>query len=324
MTSQDWFSKDFYATLGVPKDADQATIKKAYRKLARDLHPDRHPGDKAAETRFKDVGEAYAVLGDEKQRTQYDAVRTMGGGGPRFTAGGPGGGGGFEDVMGGMFGGGQPRGGFSGGGFPGGGGGGGFEDMLGNLFGGGFRQGPSQGSDVAAATEVSFRQAAEGATVKLSLDGRTVTTRLPVGVKNGQKIRIRGKGRPGAGGGPAGDLLLTVHVAKHPVFTYEGLNLRVNLPVSIDEAVLGATVEVPTLDGSHVRVKVPAGTQSGRTLRVKGRGLTGKSSTGDLLATVQIAVPHKLSKAAKEALQTFALETAKDDPREQLYKDARV
>lgn len=320
MTSQDWFSKDFYATLGVPKDTDQATIKKAYRKLARDLHPDRHPDDKAAETRFKDVGEAYAVLGDEKQRKQYDAVRTMGGGGPRFTAGGPGGAGGFEDVMGGMFGGGQPR----GGGFTGGGGGGGFEDMLGNLFGGGFRQGPTQGSDVAAATEVSFRQAAEGATVKLSLDGRAVTTRLPAGVKNGQKIRIRGKGRPGAGGGPAGDLLLTVHVAKHPVFTYEGLNLRVNLPVSIDEAVLGATVEVPTLDGSQVRVKVPAGTQSGRTLRVKGRGLTGKSGTGDLLATVQIAVPGKLSKAAKEALQTFALETAKDDPREQLYKDARV
>jgi molecular chaperone DnaJ len=324
VTSQDWFSKDFYATLGVPKDADQAAIKKAYRRLARDLHPDRHPGDTKAETRFKDVGEAYAVLSDEKQRQQYDAVRTMGGGGPRFQAGGPGGGGGgFEDVMGGMFGGGGRGGGFPGGG-RGGGRGGGFEDMLGDIFGGGFRQGPTQGSDVAAATEVSFRQAAEGATVHLSLDGRKISTRLPVGVKNGQKIRIRGKGRPGAGGGPAGDLLLTVHVSKHPVFTYEGVHLRVTLPVSIDEAVLGATVEVPTLDGSRVRVKVPAGTQSGRTLRVKGRGLTGKSSTGDLLATVQIAVPSKLSKAAKEALQTFALETAKDDPREELYKGAKT
>ncbi|MEX0913883.1 MAG: DnaJ C-terminal domain-containing protein, partial [Demequina sp.] len=252
----------------------------------------------------------------------YDAVRTIGGGGPRFQAGGPGGGGGFEDVMGGMFGGGAPR----GGGFPGGGrgGGGGFEDILGGIFGGGFRQGPTQGSDVAAATEVTFRQAAEGATVHLSLDGRKVSTRLPVGVKNGQKIRIRGKGRPGAGGGPAGDLLLTVHVAKHPAFTYEGLNLRVNLPVSIDEAVLGATVEVPTLDGSTVRVKVPASTQSGRTLRVKGRGLVGKSGTGDLLVTVQIVVPSKLSKAAKQALQTFALETAKDDPRAALHKAAQT
>lgn len=321
MTSQDWFSKDFYATLGVPKDADETTIKKAYRKLAKDLHPDRHPGDAAAEKRFKEVGEAYGVLSDKQQRQQYDAVRTMGGGGARFRSGGAGGAG-FEDVMGGVFGGGFPGGGRGGQGFPGGGAG--FEDLLGNLFGGGGRQGPTKGSDVAAATEVSFRQAAEGATLQLSLDGRTVSTRLPVGVKNGQKIRIRGKGRPGAGGGPAGDLLLTVHVGKHPVFTYEGMNLKVKVPVRFVEAVEGASVDVPTLDGSTVRVKVPAGTQSGKTLRVKGRGLVGKSGTGDLLVTIEIAVPSKLSKAAKKALEAFAVETADEDPREDLYTQARM
>ncbi len=318
MTSQDWFSKDFYKTLGVPKDADQDQIKKAYRKLARDLHPDRNPGDSTSEQRFKEVGEAYAVLSDEQQRGQYDAVRAMGGGGPRFQAGGPGGAG-FEDVFSGMF----------GGGAGGGGGGGtqyraqGFEDMLGNIFGGGgFQRGPQKGTDVAATTEVSFRQAAEGETITLRTTTGTITTRLPVGVRDGQKIRLRGKGRPGTNGGPAGDLLLTVRVAKHPVFSTEGKNLRVVVPVSFDEAALGAQVEVPTLDGSRVKVKIPSGTPSGKTLRVKGRGLNAKDGTGDLLATVEVAVPSKLSRKAKESLQAFALETAKDDPRKDLYTDA--
>lgn len=313
MTSQDWISKDFYAALGVPKDADQDQIKKAYRKLARDLHPDRNPGDTASENRFKEVGEAYNVLSDAKQRQQYDAVRAMGGGGPRFQAGGPGGAG-FEDVFSGMF---------------NGGGGGqqyraqGFEDMLGNLFGGGgFSRGPQKGSDVAATTEVSFRQAAEGETITLRTSTGTITTRLPVGVRDSQKIRLRGKGRAGANGGPAGDLILTVRVAKHPVFSSEGKNLRVRVPVSFDEAALGAQVEVPTLDGSRVKVKIPAGTPSGKTLRVKGHGLVAKDGTGDLLATVDVSVPSKLSRKAKEALQTFALETAKDDPRGDLYRDA--
>lgn len=308
MTSQDWFSKDFYATLGVPKDASEADIKKAYRKLARDLHPDRNPGDAAAEQRFKEVGEAYNVLSDPKDRQQYDAVRAMGSGGARFQAGGPGGGAGFEDVFGGMFNGGQTR-------------GQGFEDILGGLFGG-FNRGPQKGNDVAAATEVSFRQAAEGATVSLSLDGQKISTRLPAGVTDGQKIRIRGKGRPGQGGGPAGDLILTVHVAKHPVFTVDGKNLRMNLPVSFDEAVFGATVEVPTLAGDRVKVKVAPGTSSGTTLRVKGKGLVTKNGTGDLLVRVDVHVPSKLNKQAREALQAFALETAKEDPRKALYDDA--
>lgn len=317
MTSQDWFSKDFYKTLGVPKDADETAIKKAYRKQAKELHPDRNPGNAGAEKRFKDVGEAYAVLGDKGQREQYDQVRAMGGG-PRFQAGGQGGGG-FEDAMGGMFGGGgRPQGGSFGGGRAQSGG---FEDILSNMFGGG-RRGPTPGQDIGATTEVTFRQAASGAAITLTLDGHNFTTRLPVGVKDGQKIRVRGKGRPGQQGGPAGDLMLTVRVGKHPVFTMDGNNLRMTLPVAFDEAVLGATIEVPTLDGGRVKVKVAAGTNSGRVLRVKGHGLAAPNGTGDLLATVSVTVPSKVSRAAKESLQTFALETAKDDPRGDLYKNA--
>lgn len=307
MTSQDWFNKDFYAILGVPKGASQAEIKKAYRKAAKDNHPDRHPGDAAAEKRFKEMGEAYSVLSDAEQRKQYDGVRAMGGGGPRFQAGGPGGAG-FEDAFGGVFNGGAAR-------------GQGFEDILGGIFGG-FSRGPQRGSDVAAATEVSFRQAAEGATVTLSMDGARVSTRLPAGVADGQKIRLRGKGRTGAHGGPPGDLILNIHVGRHKVFTVDGKNLRMSLPVSFDEAVLGATVEVPTLSGERVKVKVAAGTSSGTTLRVKGKGIVGKESAGDLLVRVDVHVPTKLTKQAREALQAFALETAKEDPRERLYDDA--
>lgn len=314
MASQDWFSKDFYATLGVPKDADAAAIKKAYRALAKELHPDRNPGDAAAEKRFKDVGEAYAVLSNADDRKQYDAVRAMGGGGPRFQAGG-GGNAGFEDVFGSMF---------------GGGGGaryqqttGGFDDILSQMFGGGGgARGPRKGGDIAATTEVSFREAAQGATVTLGLDGQRVTTRIPVGVRDGQRIRVAGKGRPGSNGGPPGDLLLTVRVDKHPVFEADGLNLRMTLPVSFAEAALGAAVQVPTLTGETVTVKVPSGTSSGQVLRVKGRGLQGRDRTGDLLATVQVAVPRKLSRDAKRKLEELAGAIG-DNPRDSLYKDAR-
>lgn len=306
MTSQDWFSKDFYKVLGVPKDASEAEIKKAYRKLAKDLHPDRNPGDTAAEQRFKEVGEAYAVLSDPEQRRQYDAIRAMGGG-ARFQAGGRGDTA-FEDVFSGAFGGGAT----------------GFEDILSGLFGGGFQRGPQKGADLIAATEVSFRDAARGSLISMTIEGRKVQARLPAGVTDGQRIRLRGKGRPSPNGGPPGDLILTVHVAKHPVFTMDGRNLRVTVPVSFDEAVFGATVDVPTLDGDRVKVKVPAGTSGGTTLRVKGRGIATKEGTGDLLVRIDIAVPDHVSKAAKEALQVFALETAKDDPRARLYKDAEA
>ncbi len=325
MTGQDWLEKDFYAMLGVPKDADQAAIKKAYRKLARQLHPDHNPGDAKAEARFKDIGEAYSVLSDAEQRQQYDQLRAMTGG-ARFTAGsragGPGGAG-FEDVFGGLFGGG------AGGGsrvrYPTGGGG--FEDVLGGLFGGGgFGQprGPRRGVDLTASTALPFRTAASGSTVSLSVEGRTVNARIPAGVKDGQKIRLRGKGRPGEPGAEPGDLVITVSVEPHPVFSADGTNLKVTVPVAFDEAALGATIEVPTLDGTPVRVKVPAGTPSGRTLRVKGKGIVTPRATGDLLVTVQVVVPQKLTPAAREAVQAFGIATSADDPRANLMAQARV
>ena len=200
----------------------------------------------------------------------------------------------------------------------------GFEDLLGGLFGngggaGGF--GPQQGADLATSATLPFRQAVEGSTVSLSVEGRTVNARIPAGVRDGQKIRLRGKGRPGAGGGPAGDLVITVRVTPHPVFTIDGENLRITVPVAFDEAALGATIEVPTLDGSTVRVKVPEGTPSGRVLRVKGKGIPG--SKGDLLITVQVVVPQRLSSAAREAVQAFGIATSGEDVRADLLDAAK-
>ncbi|QDW61345.1 DnaJ C-terminal domain-containing protein [Oerskovia sp. KBS0722] len=335
MTGQDWIEKDFYAALGVPKDADDAAIKKAYRKLARTYHPDQNQGDAKAEAKFKEIGEAYAVLSDAEQRQQYDAIRAMAGGGARFSAGagGPAGGaGGFEDIFGGMFGGG-------GGGGGGGrvrystqtGGGGGFEDILGSMFGGGgaqtgFRpnagyQRPQPGADVQSSATLGFRPAVEGSTVNVTTEGRTITARIPAGVRDGQKIRLRGKGRPGVAGGAPGDLVITVHVTPHPVFSVdEKHNLRLTVPVTFAEAALGATIEVPTLDGKPVKVKVPAGTPSGRTLRVKGKGVKTAKATGDLLVTIQVVVPQKLSKAAKEAVEALAAATdGESDVRSDLF-----
>ncbi|NTW39760.1 MAG: DnaJ domain-containing protein [Cellulomonadaceae bacterium] len=341
MTGQDWFEKDFYATLGVPKNADAAAIKKAYRKLARTLHPDHNPGDDAAEAKFKEVGEAYAVLSDAEQRQQYDAIRAMAGGGARFSApgaGGAGGGAGFEDLFGGLFGG--AGGGGQGGqrvrySTQGGAGGANFDDILGGLFGGagGSAGGPAgfrpnrraqQGVDLEASTTLPFRQAVEGSTVTLGVDGRRVTARIPAGVRDGQKIRLRGKGRPGEGGGPPGDLVIVVSVEPHPVFTIDGRDLRVTLPVTFAEAALGAQVEVPTLDGSTVKVKVPEGTPSGRTLRVRGRGVAAAAGTGDLLVTVQVAVPQRLSDDAKAAVKAFAEATADADVRADLRARAAL
>ncbi|HWK91643.1 MAG TPA: DnaJ C-terminal domain-containing protein [Luteimicrobium sp.] len=330
MTGQDWFEKDFYAALGVPKDADDAAIKKAYRKLARQWHPDQNQGDANAEAKFKEIGEAYAVLSDPEQRQQYDAVRAMAGGGARFSAGGPGGGagaGGFEDVFGGMFGGGAPGGQrvrYSSGG------GGGFEDILSGLFGGGAagpygRQAPTRGQDIAASTTLAFRTAVEGSEVTFDVDGRSVRARIPAGVRDGQKIKLAGKGRPSPTGGPAGDLVVTVHVTPHPVFSVDPANpknLRMTVPVTFPEAALGTTIEVPTLDGQTVRLKVPSGTPSGRTLRVKGRGVKTPKGTGDLYVTVQVAVPQKLSKAAKQAVEEFAAQTSDDDVRADLAQRA--
>ncbi len=340
MASQDWFEKDFYAILGVPKDADDATIKKAYRKLARKHHPDQNSGSSTSEKRFKDVGEAHAVLADPKQREEYDAIRQMAGGGARFHAGGPGGGGGFEDVFsafGGGGGGQRVR--FSTGG-PGAGGQPDLDDVLAQMFGGGAAaggrggadpfsgfgsaRGPRPGADLQARTSLSFRDAVEGATVTLSTpEGRRITTKVPAGVKDGQKIRLRGKGAPGDPGAPTGDLILTVKVEKHPVFGRDGDDLTLELPVTFAEAALGATVSVPTLDGTPVRVKVAPGTPSGRVLRVKGRGVVGRGGTsGDLLARISVVVPQRLTDAAREAVETLRSEESGVDPRAGLFDQA--
>lgn len=334
MASQDWFDKDFYKVLGVDKTASDAELKKTYRKLARQFHPDSNPGDAAAENRFKEISEAYSVLSDKEQRQEYDQVRAMGSG-ARFTAGGGGQGGGFEDVFGGMFGqqGGGQRVRFG----QGGGGAGGFEDILGGMFGGGagggFGQpsggyrgfgGPTKGRDVTATTTLDFTTAIAGDTVKLSQgNGRPVNVRIPAGVADGQKIRLRGRGEPSPDGGESGDLVVTVTVRKHPVFERDGQNLRVDVPVTFVEAALGATIQVPTLGGEPVKLKVAPGTPSGRVLRVKGRGVTTKNGTGDLLATVQVAVPSHLSDKAREAVEALAAALPDEDPREDLLAKAR-
>ncbi|MDO5722644.1 MAG: DnaJ C-terminal domain-containing protein [Actinomycetaceae bacterium] len=336
MAGQDWMEKDFYKVLGVKKDADADTIKKAYRKLARENHPDQHPGDKAAEERFKNVGEAYKVLSDPKQRKQYDAIRAMAGGGARFSAGPSGGASGFEDLFGSMFGGGSggPHVRFST--SNAGGGTGGFDDILSGLFGGGGATfdagsfaGPGgfsqarRGSDLATKTTLSLRQAVEGTTVKMTVEGRSMTVRIPAGVSGGQKIRLRGKGRPGVGGAPAGDLVVTIAVDKHPVYRIEGKNLHMRLPISYPEAVQGAKVNVPLLDGSSVTVKVPAGTSSGANLRVRKRGLVKGRTKGDLIIEIEIATPDNLTREGREAVKNLAQALGDWDPRSQLAEQVR-
>lgn len=314
MASQDWFDKDFYKTLGVSKEISEAELKKTYRKLARKYHPDSNPGDAKAEAKFKEISEAYSVLSDAEQRKEYDAIRAMGGG-ARFTAGGQAGG--FEDVFGGVFNQGGQRMNFQSGA--------GFEDILGGMFGGGrFGQAsggyrgygaPSKGQDLHASTTLDFVTATKGEQISLNIEGKPVKVKIPAGVADGQKVRLRGKGHPSPDGGEQGDLVLTVTVRKHPVFERDGLNLRVNVPVTFVEAALGATIEVPTLGGDPVKLKVAPGTPSGRVLRVKGRGIHTTKGQGDLLAVVQVAVPSHLSSSAEEKLKAFAAELPDENPR---------
>ncbi|NUL47512.1 DnaJ domain-containing protein [Cellulosimicrobium funkei] len=330
MASQDWVDKDFYATLGVSKDASEADIKKAYRKLARKYHPDQNPGDEAAETRFKEVTEANSVLSDPEERQQYDAIRAMGSG-ARFSAPGSGSGpgaggaGGFEDMFGGLFNtGGRSRGGGAGAGdLPPE-----FADLFGGFGGGGGRGGfggygaPAKGADRTATTSISFAGAIRGTTISLrAADGEVIDVRIPAGIRDGQKVRARGKGSPGSAG--PGDLMVTVQVKDHPFFHRDGMNLRVQVPVTFDEAALGATVEVPTVEGS-VKVRVPAGSSSGRVLRVKGRGVKTSKATGDLLVELQVEVPTSLSDEARAAVEAFAAASAGHHPRTGLADKARL
>lgn len=389
MTSADWATKDFYKVLGVSKDASADDIKKAYRKSARANHPDSHPGDKAKEDRFKEVAEAYDVLGDTDKRKQYDEIRTYGGGGfgPFTTGGRPGGAGGgqpfdINDFLGGHA----------------GGGGGGFSDIFGTVFGGGGRtrqQAPRRGQDIETDATISFADSIDGVTVSLrlssdapcadcsgtgarsgtvprvcpecegtgmhtatvggaftmnetcpacrgrglivddpcptchgsgrGLSSRTIQARIPAGVKDGQRIRLRGKGAGGERGGPAGDLYVNVRVTPHPVFGRKGDNLTVTVPVSFDEAALGAEIKVPTLGGAPVTVKIPAGTPNGRTFRVRGKGVVrrgdGRSAglRGDLLVTVEVHVPAVLDDKARAAVEEYRQATAGTDLRSNLF-----
>ena len=359
----DWASKDFYKTLGVSKDASAADVKKAYRKLARDNHPDSNPGNKAAEERFKDISEAYAVLSNAEKRKQYDEQRTLFG---QFKGGfGGGGGGGY----------GQPGGGttadFD------------LSDLLGGIFGGGGGRGgrrrPPQGrrgDDIETEATITFAQAVDGATLPLRMtsdeacptchgtgakpgtvpkvctkcqgsgmqtgasggvfamtepcsqcrgrglvvehacttchgsgrapSSRTLQVRVPAGVKDGQRIRLKGKGGRGDGGAPDGDLYLVVHVEPHSMFGRKGDHLTITVPIAFDDAALGAQVEVPTLDGPTVRLRIPEGTPSGRTFRVRGKGaVTSSGGRGDLLVTVEVQVPSALTDDERTAVEAF-------------------
>jgi molecular chaperone DnaJ len=249
MANQDWFDKDFYKILGVAKGVSDAELKKVYRKLARQFHPDSNPGDAKAEAKFKEISEAYSVLSDAEQRKEYDAVRAMGGG-ARFTGGA------------------GPNAGFPGG-FPGGAGGG-FEDVFSNLFGGGRGGnpfggafGPQPGADLSMTTTLNFIDGVRGTSIKVNIGGKETSVNIPAGVSDGQKIRLRGKGQASPNGGPAGDLIISCNVKPHPVFTRDGDNIRVIVPVTFSEAVLGATILVPTLGGEPVKLKVAAGTPNG-------------------------------------------------------------
>ena len=308
MASQSWIDKDFYALLGVSKSASADEIKKAYRKLAMQFHPDRSPG-KESEDKFKDIGEAYAVLSDKEKRAEYDKLRdAIASGYGRFP------GGGRVHVQ--DFGFGEE---FD------------VEDLLSQLFGRmggfgdtvqGFRVGrgarmPMRGRDVETQLTLSFDEAARGAERKIRVGGREVTVKIPAGVTDGARIRARAGGERPAQGGESGDLYVRVAVKPHQFFGRRGPDLTLTLPVTFTEAALGSDVKVPTLNGP-VTLKIPAGTSSGRTFRLRGRGIKRSDGTAsDLLATVQVAVPEKLNKKQKELVAELA-ETEKGSPRKHL------
>jgi len=337
MTGQDWLEKDFYAVLGVEKSADDAAIKKAYRKLARKHHPDANAGDAASELRFKDIGEAYAVLSDPEQRQRYDAIRAMGSG-ARFTSGAPGGAGGagFDDLLSNLFG--SGAGGESGRGgqrvrFTSPGAGADYEDLLSEMLrgaGGGTGTGGfgaargSKGRDIETTVKIGMRQALAGTQVRLGVNEpgaaqRTVTARVPAGIRNGQKLRLRGKG--GAGPAGAGDVVVAIEVEADPVFSWDGTALRTTAPITFAEAALGADIDVPTLDGV-ARLRVPAGTPSARSFRLRGRGPVIKGAPADLLVTVHVIVPQRLSGEAKAAGEALRQLDEGSDPRAELLAAA--
>jgi len=365
---REWFDKDYYKTLGVSQNATAKEITKSYRKLARDLHPDKNPGDAVAEEKFKEVASAYDVLGDSAKRKEYDEVRTLG---PMAGTGGRGapGSGGFTFNVDDM-------------------GEGGLGDLFGNMFGRGGQGrgrggassgvGPRRGADITAQLTVDFKDSVGGITTTLYLTTdaqcstcngsgarpgtsptmcsacggrgvvddnqgmfsfstpcrvcggqgvriedpcptcrgsgvekrqREVKTRIPAGVKDGQTIRLKGRGGPGRNGGPAGDLLVELKVMPHPLFGRSGDNLTVTVPVTFSEAALGGEIDVPTLDGTRVTLRLKPGTQTASRHRVKGKGIVTPRSTGDLIVTVSVQVPTDLTDAQRAAIEQLAAAT---------------
>jgi DnaJ-class molecular chaperone len=321
--------RDPYEVLGVPRNASAAAIKSAFRKLAKKHHPDANNNDPKAAARFAEINAANEIVGDPDKRKQYDAGEIDAEGKPRFQ-GFPGGAGGFP-------GGGRAR--ATPGGFeysyssgPQGGPGGNFEDILNSMFGGGaagmrggragrgFDAGPNPFSapdlDVAAAMTVTLEEAANGAAKRVRLPtGKELEIKIPAGLASGQQIRLKGQGET-APGHPPGDVLITVTIAPHPHFKLEGNDLRLELPITLDEAVLGAKVRVPTLTGA-VQLSIPKNTSGGRTFRLKGKGFPARGAPGDLFVTTRIVLPDGHD-ADLEALMTRWRETRPYNPRSDL------
>jgi molecular chaperone DnaJ len=286
----------------VTKSADGAAIKKQYRKLARELHPDKTKGDKKLEDRFKAVSEAYDILSDDKKRREYDDAREAYKSGrinPNMQGGQGFNGGDFTDMFG-----------------PGG-------DIFSTLFGGARQR---HGADLQTETAILFKDSIYGTELNLRLQPQgsaamNITTRVPAGIKDGAKIKIKGRGAPGAAG--PGDLYVTVHVTPHPIFSRKDENIHLSLPVTFAEAALGADIKVPTLEGDEVTVRIAPGTPSGRTLRVKGRGVKKGTHVGDLMITIDVRVPQRVDGAAKKAIEEFAQATKEFDPRAELNAKAK-
>jgi len=303
---KEWLDKDYYAVLGVAKDAPAKEIKKAYRKRARDSHPDNNPDDARAEARFKEITEAYDVLSDVEERKEYDHVREMG-----YFVGGPGGGQQYvrvEDLFGGGSGGAgeSPYDLFGG---------------LGDLFGRTQRQQaprPRRGQDITTELSLTFHEALAGVTKEVGVAGSRVKVKVPMGVADGTRVRLRGKGGPGVNGGEPGDLYVKVHVADHPMFHRKGkTDIAIEVPITFAEAALGAAIDVPTLDGK-TKIRIPPGTPGGKTFKVRGKGVGTASKTGDLLVTVEVKVPKQLSDEQKTLLEEFQVKGDAENPRAHL------
>ena len=324
--------RDPYDVLGVSKGAGEADIKSAYRRLAKKLHPDANKHDPKAASRFAELNAAYEIVGDGEKRKAFDRGEIDAEGKPRFQ--------GFEGF------GAQPGGGFAPGGGAnfesfsfgpdgfrrsgGGSGGAGIDDLLRGMFGGGrggrggagrgfgtqfetedFGAASGAGQDLHASLTIALGDAAKGTKTRVHLPtGKDVEVKIPAGIASGQQIRLKGQGWPSANG-RAGDALITVNVAPHPLFKPDGADLRLELPITLYEATLGGKVRVPTLDGA-VELAIPAGTNSGRTFRLKGKGLKAKSGAGDLLATVRIVLPERVDDEFKELMKTWRDKKAYD------------